>query len=493
MIRNIAFLFGSNAASWIVSLGFWLVVPRLIGPAGWGEYNLGFAIGALAFSIGGLGIMTFVVKEIARDRARSRSFIGASMATHLGLLILIGAGVILLILVGPYSAHTRSVVLLMAAVGASTFVVAPTFNALQALERMRLASIVYTLRQVTPTVAAGLVALIFRPDITVLIVVMLIANVILSLVQLGIVNRIVPVKLVFDRALTRQLIVGGLPFWSNSVLVTFYIWIDSVLLSMLTSTREVGFYAAPAQVIATLGFLPAVVTFAIFPALSSSFHVDFERVRRLTRVSLSVLISLGVPMSIGIALIGPKAIQDIFGPAYGPSGPAMVVLAFTVVLGYVATLAFYVLAAVDRQRSWAFVMGGVAVMNPLLNLILIPYFQARAGHGSIGAATALLITDLAVATAGIALIPRECLKPVGPLLTSTLRVALATLAMAIPVWLLRDFFLPIPILAGVAVFTGAAFGLGVFRGEGYVEAWALIKAKLGRRLTKRPEEVSVPA
>lgn len=491
MIRNVGFLLGGYLASWAVSLVFWLVVPRIIGPTAWGEFNLGGALASVAFAVGGLGITTFLVKEISRNRDRAHEYVGAGIAIYLVLATILVSSVVLFTLLAPYSQHTRVVILLITAVNACGFVVAPAFFALQALERMQLASIIQAGRQVFANLAVVSIALIYKVDVNVLIVVILIANVITSLLQLGIVHRIVGIRLRFDRRLVLRTITGGLPFWSNNVFLTFYVWIDSVLLSMLVSTREVGYYAAPAQVVATLGFLPAVVTFAIFPALSSSFHADFERVRRLTRTSLSLLITLGLPISIGAALVGPNVIHHIFGPAYRPSGPTMVVLALTIVPGYIAILAYNVLAAVDRQRVWAYVIGTMGLINPVINFITIPYFQSRFGHGSIGAAAALLITDAAVCVAGLALIPRECLRPAGPLLAVTTRAALATTAMALPVWFLRDRFVLLPVLVGVVVFAAAALVLGVFRSEGLDEVWAVLRAKLNRRLSQQ-SEIEVP-
>ena len=495
MIRNAAYVLGGNVAGWSVGLVFLLVIPRLIGPTAWGEFSLGMAIAGLAFSVGGFGISAFLVKQIARDRERSATYLGGGLATHVLLSVPIVAGVFLFTTVAGYSAHTRAVILLASAISFCAFAMAPAVSALQAIEKMHLNSMIAGLRTVVSSGAAVLVALIFKADIITLILVVIAFNVLACLLQILITSRHVPVALRFDRALSRQLIVSGLPFWSNGVLLMIYAWIDSVLLSVLVSTREVGYYAAAIQVITTVGFLPALVTTVVFPALASSFEPDFQRMRRITRMSLSILIAFGLPISIGAALVGPKAIHVVFGADYRPAGPTMVVLALTIVPGYIATLAYWVLAAADQQRKWAYVMGAMAVVNPLINLITIPYFQHRFGHGSLGAAVALLITDSAVCAVGLALMPRACLRPLSPLLGVTVRATLATAVMTVPVWFLRDrFFLPIPVLVGAVVFVGAAFALGVFRSEGFHEAWAVLAERVQSRFRRRrPHIEEVPA
>jgi O-antigen/teichoic acid export membrane protein len=206
-------------------------------------------------------------------------------------------------------------------------------------------------------------------------------------------------------------------------------------------------------------------------------------------VSFSILILFGLPISAGLALVGPKAMTLVFGPAFAASSPSMVVLALTVVPAYLATLGYWVLVAIDREKVWAYVMGAMAVVNPVLNLFAIPYFQSRFGHGSLGAAWSLLITDWVVCLAGLVLISPVLLATAAPILAVTSRVALATAVMAVPVWLLRDQFLPVPVVVGVGVFAGAALGLGVFRTEGFPEVWANFRLRLGQRLRRNAEAV----
>jgi len=452
----------------------------VIGPAAWGEFNLGLAISSLAVSLGGFGIATYLLKEIARDSGRSGDWLTAGLAASAALAVPIAAAVLGFTVVAKYTHHTRTVVLLVTCVSLASFLVAPAVNALQAREKMHVNTLVSGVRTVVSSATIVALAVAFRPDIIVLTLAVLIITVLASVVQIVVTNRDIPVSLRVDRRLGWRLITGGLPFWSNGVFLTVYIWIDSILLSLLTSNGEVGYYAAPVQVIVTLGFLPALLSTVIFPSLTRDFHEDFTRARRFSRASLSGLITLGLPISVGLALVGPGVIRYAFGPAFAPSAPVMVVLAFTIVPGYVATLAYWILAAADRQRRWAYVMGVVAIGNPLINLATITYFQHRTGHGSMGAAVALLISDVLVAVAGLALIPRECLTPTRPLLAAASRAGLATALMAVPVWLLRDSFLALPVVVGICIFVTAALALGLFRGDGYDDAWSALRAGIVR-------------
>jgi hypothetical protein len=65
-----------------------------------------------------------------------------------------------------------------------------------------------------------------------------------------------------------------------------------------------------------------------------------------------------------------------------------------------------VLVAAKRQIAWTRVMGGATVLNPALNAVLIEVTQRRYGNGAIGAAISLLLTELAIVTAGMVMAGR---------------------------------------------------------------------------------------
>ena len=71
----------------------------------------------------------------------------------------------------------------------------------------------------------------------------------------------------------RSLLRQGLPYWLSFLSLTLYVWADGILLSLMASAREVGWYNAAVQVIASLGFLPYAVTMAVFPARRQTRHL----------------------------------------------------------------------------------------------------------------------------------------------------------------------------------------------------------------------------
>jgi O-antigen/teichoic acid export membrane protein len=84
-----------------------------------------------------------------------------------------------------------------------------------------------------------------------------------------------------------------------------------------------------------------------------------------------------------------------------------------------------VLIAAKRPLVWTWLMAAATVVNPLLNLWLIRACQARFHNGAIGAAVALLVTELLVLAGGVIIVGRLVLTR-----TSLWRFARAGLAAA---------------------------------------------------------------
>jgi Na+-driven multidrug efflux pump len=129
---------------------------------------------------------------------------------------------------------------------------------------------------------------------------------------------------------------------------------------------------------------------------------------------------------------------------------------------YLNIMANQVMIARKRQMTWTKVMVLASVINPALNLVLIPYFQRSQGNGAIGASVAMVITEVILAGVGVVLV-REAFVPA--LTVRVLKGAAATAGMAIAVILALRMGLVVGILAGVVSFPLLALMIGVLNEE----------------------------
>ena len=108
------------------------------------------------------------------------------------------------------------------------------------------------------------------------------------------------------------------------------------------------------------------------------------------------------------------------------------VLALCLPATYLNTMANQVLIAANRQVAWTKTMVAAGIANPLLNIVLIQLAQTRWHNGALGAALALLVTELGMSVAAVGLMPG--ILTLGSWLR-ILRAAVATSGMGLVVWL----------------------------------------------------------
>src|SRR5206468_12176810 len=99
-----------------------------------------------------------------------------------------------------------------------------------------------------------------------------------------------------------------------------------------------------------------------------------------------------------LALGSPTLRPFLFGDSYSHSVPVLQIMAWTSVLGFQNYVLWYGVLAARRERAVLVVQIAGLALNVAINAFAIPLY------GPTGAATALVISDLAVVAGQVALI-----------------------------------------------------------------------------------------
>jgi O-antigen/teichoic acid export membrane protein len=210
-------------------------------------------------------------------------------------------------------------------------------------------------------------------------------------------------------------------------------------------------------------FLPSILVTVVFPALAAAAGRPRE-FNQIARRALHASFLVTLPMSLGIMLLAGPLIELLRYPAaFQHSIPVIMLLAPGFPIVAADMIIGTVLNSLDRQRQWAVAGVAAAVLNPLLNLVLIPICQSRFGNGAIGAAAATTATEGLLMAAGIYLLPRAVFDlPTVLRIGRCLAAAIAMVAVVLP---LRALPLPVPVAAGAATYLAAALLLGAISRE----------------------------
>ena len=161
------------------------------------------------------------------------------------------------------------------------------------------------------------------------------------------------------------------------------------------------------------------------------------------------MLILGFPIGVGMTLLADKIVLLIFGVEYIPSVIVLQILSWTIVLIFARTAFERVLESANRQLIVTEVFGCCALLNVILNIILIPKYSY------IGAAVATLTTDFAV----FAFIFVWCLKigyhiPNKQLVEVISKVIAASLLMGLFIEYFREQNIFIVVFAAIIIYFG---------------------------------------
>lgn len=191
----------------------------------------------------------------------------------------------------------------------------------------------------------------------------------------------------------RRLAETALEFWRfaaprglAAVFGTVVTWLDTLLIGILRSTAEAGFYAAASRLAIVGAYALQAVGMAVAPQLSELMARErWNDAERVYQVATWWLIALTWPLYIMMGVFAP-VVLSIFGSQFrvGAASLAILSLAMLVNLG---TGNVVVLLLMSGRSSWHLFNTGVSViLNVVVNLLLIPR------HGISGAALAWAVS-----------------------------------------------------------------------------------------------------
>jgi O-antigen/teichoic acid export membrane protein len=404
--RNVAALAGGQATTWAMSLAWTVVVPRALGPTGMGIIVTALAVTGVLGIVLGLGTRNYLVREMVVDPAGAPALIGTGIVLRLVLSPLFVVAIVGYAHFADYG-HEATLALYLAAAASILILLAEPIQAgFQAIERMQYLAYSEVITKSAQGIVGIALVLVGIRAVGIVAASAVVAGVVLLLNALW-VRRFVRVDLRTSRARMADMVRESVAYWAFGLFFMVYLWIDSVMLSLLTSAEVVGWYGVPTKLFQTLMFLPVLLSTAWLPRLVAAFEQGPDRLSRAARTPLELVLVLSVPICAGTAILAGPAIHLLYGPAYDEAVPVLVVLGLCIPPMYLNIMLNQVLVAAKRQVWWTCVMAGATIVNPLFNFALIRYTDARYDNGAIGAAASLFLTEALIVVVGFVLVGRD--------------------------------------------------------------------------------------
>jgi O-antigen/teichoic acid export membrane protein len=396
-IKNAFTLGGALVLTWSIALAMRVVLPRHLGPTLFGTLNWADAFTATFFVVLGLGMDSYIRKEVAVRPGIASEFYGGAVIVRLvatlGLLATIGV-----ILHFTHRSADVSATVFLYALAQLAVTTNGTLGAmLHAQGRVRGMS---ALSVATKVVWAGGVLWAIVADSGLWAygasylaseAIEVVALTWLARHHLGLAFRV-------DVAATKRMLLSSLPYYVAVIATTAYGKLDVTLLEFTAGSKEVGLYGAASTLAGLTLLVTPIIGWVLAPMLARAAERSRAELYEHVCRSLELVLTVAIPASMLINLGADVWIQVVFGTPYAHAATALRVLATMFVLTYVAII--YAITLMMLERAWTLAWISVAglVVNAGLNLLFVRHSVATLGEGGggTGCAAAMLCTEIFV-------------------------------------------------------------------------------------------------
>lgn len=386
ILRNQIFNFSMQILNIIFPLIAIPYTTRLFGPDILGEVNYANSIVQYFVMVAVAGIPTYATREIARNRDDNNAI--RKTFREITLLQVIFTTISLLVyLTLIFSARSlRSNIYIYLFLGIQ--ILSNAFNYIwfiQGIEKYRYAAMATFLSKFINVV------LIFtllkkREDyyiyafiigITTFINVFINMSTSLNLLK----NFKVSSKIQINRDNLKVHVYSILIFFLSDVAVKIYTAMDQTMLGILDSKESVGYYSMSIRLVKVLLSFVTSLAVVMIPRISNSIKNNRTNdAKRYIGMSTNLVYLIAIPAIFGILAIGEEVVTIYLGEEFLQSiGIFKVVSLNLIIIGLSNVFGMQVMIPYGKEKKFTMILSSAAVVNFVVNLILIPklsYFGA---------------------------------------------------------------------------------------------------------------------
>lgn len=414
-----------------------LYLARILEPDWFGKLNFARAFSSYFLILGIFGLDIAGIRAVATKKEEAPYIVGNLVPMFASMSIV--ASIVMLVLsfvIGGHNIDTKLIQLFVLSTLANAFTIEWLFQGFENQERVAISRIIQRLIYCIAILFISSPEQVYRVPIIAFIAI---------LVGQGYLWIIFLSKSKLSFCISKEFIIAtmkyALPIGLAGLSITIYHNTDSLMLGLIRTSSEVGYYNAGAKIVLLIALIRHLTMQSAFPRLNNLFVNEPEKFREVCLHLQLIVSSVAVPVLFTMANFSKQIIIFLYGDKYLLSADAMPYLLASIALLYSSFIFPNLLNVIGR--SWGFfkVTLLAAIVNVIFNYIWIPQ------KGIIGAAMGTIVAEASILLLSFYL-TKEITKfrftaLFSPIITGTL--AMITISSFIE-------NIPLKIISGIAVY-----------------------------------------
>ncbi|MDQ3722180.1 MAG: oligosaccharide flippase family protein [Actinomycetota bacterium] len=456
-IRGGALRVASFAAGSLFTIAAGALLFRHIGVVDTGRYTTALSLGAVVTGFTDLGLTAVGIRELATLQGERRARLARNLLGIRIALTLVGVAFVTAFAFIAYGPPLGFGVLITGAgvlvANVQTTLTVPLMADLRLgwVSALDLGRVLVTTALIVLFVVlgAGLLPFLTTPAIAAACV----------LVPTAVLIRAdIPLRPAFELHCWRALIV---PVFTYSIAVaaaTLYFRIAIVLVSLLTSGAQLGYFSLSFRIVEALFAIPGLLVGAAFPIFARAARDDPARLGYAISRVFEVSLIVGAWVSLSLAVGAPLAVDLIGGERFAPAAPILAIAALGLGAAFVnAVWAFGMLSLHLHRLILAVALGSVAALAAVVAVLVVI-------DGARGAAIGTAAVEVGAAIAAGVMLVRG--RPhLRPRLSIVPKVGVAALLACAPLLLVSGVPIGVELLASTLIYGVALLVLRAFPDE----------------------------
>ena len=348
-----------NASLYFVTIFF---LTRYLGPEKFGLYSVAISLAGLFLPLADLGLDLHMTRMISADPQLLRHELSRAISAKIVLSVIFWFMMISTAYMLDYSATLIGYVSL---IGFSLLVgsMAHSFiGAIRAVRKMRYESISLFSGKMIAMVA----------NLTMIMIAHLAGSITLVSASFYFLkSQVGPLDFRFSLKGLKWRLKGALPYGLTAFLVAIYFKIDTVMLSKMVETAEIGFYNGAYNLVLASMILSTPLVVALFPVLSSLYDNRRSEAENIFQRGLKYSIMIGLPLGVGSVLMAEPVIMLAYGAQFHQSVALLIIMSGTIPLLFATSLIGNSMGAVGFGATGAAIATILTEFLGLIQLILL--------------------------------------------------------------------------------------------------------------------------
>ncbi len=399
-VRNAMIVGASLVVTWSVALLVRLVLPRSLGPEVFGEYSFADALALNGLSFVGLGVDSYIQKEIPARPEHASDFFGGTQLLRAVMSLVVFVSIAFVAHVGG---HGRDVVLTTLVFGVAQ---------LCSIAANTCATLLYAARSVGRLSALNIgtkvlwgvgvgVGMILHAPLPFFALATVASELTRLSVLLWIARRVTGLRVRVDMTRTLSMLKLSVPFYLANVSQVLYSKIDVAIMGLTLSDREVGWYGAATNISNVAMMVSPLMGWVLMPQLSRAAATGRDELMRMLRRALELTFVTAIGLAVLLAVGADVIVHVVFGAKFEPAIGAIRWLSPIFVVVYLAMLGASALILLNRSWTVTIVTIVSLVVNGALNIVLLGPAVRALGDGGGGMAAAVISVATEAVVAGI--------------------------------------------------------------------------------------------